>query len=142
MENGNGHPVTKSELQAILQVALSAQREDFHASFTAQKEDFRAALTAQKEELRAALTAQRQELRAELQTQRLEFQSALTAQKDELLETIRDVETNLLTSFHNYARDQQARLHSLEISDRDLVVRLQAIEDRLLFLESKQPPSV
>jgi hypothetical protein len=131
MENGNGHPVTKSELQAILQVALSAQREDFHASFTAQKEDFRAALTAQKEELRA-----------ELHTQRLEFQTALTAQKDELLETIRDVETNLLTSFHNYARDQQARLHSLEISDRDLVVRLQAIEDRLLFLESKQPPSV
>ena len=120
MENGNGHPVTKSELQAILQAALSAQSEDF-----------RAALSTQREELHAALTAQKDELHA-----------ALTAQKDELLETIRNVETHLLTEFHRYGQGQQIRLHSLEVSDRDLVLRLAIIEQRLLALESQRPPSV
>jgi hypothetical protein len=120
MENGNGHPLTKSELQEILKAALSSQKEDFQAALSSQKEDFKAAFSAQKNELYAALTAQ----------------------KDELLETIRDVETHLLTEFHRYAQGQQVRLHSLEMSDRDLVLRLAIIEDRLLALESKRPPTV
>jgi hypothetical protein len=61
---------------------------------------------------------------------------------DSSIETMRDIETSLLTSFHNYARGQQARMHGLEraqTADRDIVLRLQSLEDRLLDLESRFP---
>ena len=116
----NGHPVTKSELQAILQAALTAQGQDFRAGLSVQREDFHAALSAQKDE----------------------FHSALAEQQYELLETIRNVETHLLTEFHRYAQSQQIRLHGLEVSDRDLVLRLALLEQRVLALESQRPPSV
>jgi len=70
------------------------------------------------------------------------LQTALTAQKDELIQKMRDIETNLLTSFHGYGRGIQARMHSLESGGVDVNIRLAAIEDRLLALESRRPPSV
>lgn len=59
-------------------------------------------------ELRAALTETKIELRDELR-------AALTETKDELTELMRQIETNLLTEFHRYAKSQQVRLHSLEL---------------------------
>jgi|HubBroStandDraft_1064217.scaffolds.fasta_scaffold204267_2 hypothetical protein len=93
----NGHPITKAELQAVLNAALSAQSK---------------------------------ELRAEM-----------SAQKDELIEFMRQIETNLLTEFHRYAKGQQVRLHTLESNGSDLVLRLATIEERLLALESQRPPT-
>jgi hypothetical protein len=72
-----------------------------------------------------------------------ELQAALTATKnelrDELVEFMRQIETNLLTEFHRYAKSQQVRLHSLEMGESDLKARLAVIEERLLALEVRRP---
>jgi hypothetical protein len=171
----NGHPVTKAELQEVLEAALTAQdgklqasltdlRHDFKGALTAQdrklqasltdlRHDFKAALATQDgklqtslaefgQEFKAALTAQDYKFTAKLEAQDDKFTAALTAQQIELNELMRQIETNLLTEFHRYATGQQARMHTLEITDRDLVLRLASIEDRLLALESRRPPTV
>jgi hypothetical protein len=69
------------------------------------------------------------------------LKAALKAQKDELLETMRQIETNLLTEFHRYGQGQQLRLHRLETGDANVVSRLAIIEERLLALETRRPPS-
>jgi hypothetical protein len=61
---------------------------------------------------------------------------------DELTETMRQIETNLLTEFHRYGKGQQIRLHSLESRDALVTERLAIIEERLLHLESRRPPTV
>ena len=68
--------------------------------------------------------------------------AALTATKNEVVEAMRQIETNLLTEFHRYAKGQQARMHTLENGHSDFILRLATIEDRLLALESRRPPSV
>jgi archaellum component FlaC len=67
---------------------------------------------------------------------------AIDKRLDESLETIRNVETNLLTAFHNYARGQQARMHQTEANDRDMLLRLQSLEERMLDLESRFPKRI
>jgi hypothetical protein len=61
---------------------------------------------------------------------------------DELTETMRQIETNLLTEFHRYGKGQQLRLHTLESRDAIITERLAIIEERLLHLESRRPPTV
>jgi len=85
-----------------------------------------------KADLAAALAALKTELKAELKTGIV----------DELTEVIRQIETNLLTEFHRYGKGQQLRLHSLENRDAVLTERLAIIEERLLHLESRRPPTL
>jgi hypothetical protein len=79
---------------------------------------------------------------------RTEFDSGLQglraeirAQKDELIDAIRQIETNLLTEFHRYAKGQNARVHNVEVGESDLKLRLSVVETRLLALETRLPPS-
>jgi hypothetical protein len=58
---------------------------------------------------------------------------------DQMTELIRQTETNLFTSFHGYAKGQTARLHSMEIHQNDVNIRLAAIEERILNLETRRP---
>lgn len=81
-----------------------------------------------KADLTAALTALKTDLKAEI--------------VDELTEVMRQIETNLLTEFHRYGKGQQIRLHSLENRDALVTERLAIIEERLLHLESRRPPTV
>jgi hypothetical protein len=111
----NGHPITKVELLA----ALTAQSKDLHAALSAQSKDLHAALSAQSKELR----------------------SEMSALRDELKEFSRQIETNLLTEFHRYAKGQLVRLHKLETADSDIVLQLATIEERILYLESQRPPT-
>jgi hypothetical protein len=55
---------------------------------------------------------------------------------------MRQIETNLLTEFHRYGKGQQLRLHTLESRDAIVTERLAIIEERLLHLESRRPPTV
>jgi hypothetical protein len=71
-----------------------------------------------------------------------DLKSALTELKDELMAEMRQIETNLLTEFHRYGKGQQIRLHSLESRDAIVTERLAIIEERLLHLESRRPPTV
>jgi hypothetical protein len=65
----------------------------------------------------------------------------LVAVRDDLLESMRQIETNLLTEFHRYAKSQNARVHNVEISEHDMKLRLSILEDRVLALETRIPPS-
>jgi hypothetical protein len=55
---------------------------------------------------------------------------------------MRQIETNLLTEFHRYGKGQQLRLHTLESRESLVTERLAVIEERLLHLESRRPPTV
>jgi hypothetical protein len=59
---------------------------------------------------------------------------------EKVVETMRDIETHMLTEFHRYARGQQARMHALESGEHDVKLRLGALEERVLELESRLRP--
>jgi hypothetical protein len=69
-----------------------------------------------------------------------ELDSAVRGLKDELVDAMRQIETNLLTEFHRYAKGQNARAHNLEVGESDLKLRLSTLEDRVLALETRVPP--
>lgn len=75
-------------------------------------------------EFKAGQAALKAELKAEL-TQELES-------------FMRQVETNILTAFHGYARGVSTRLHTLDISEQDVRSRLGILEDRVLALETRR----
>ncbi len=70
-----------------------------------------------------------------------ELDSAVGDLKDELIDAMRQIETNLLTGFHRYAKGQNARIHNVEVGETDMKLRLSALEDRVLNLETRIPPS-
>jgi hypothetical protein len=70
-----------------------------------------------------------------------ELDSAIGDLKDELVDSMRQIETNLLTEFHRYAKGQTARLHNVEVSEHDMKLRLSVLEDRVLALETRIPPA-
>jgi hypothetical protein len=69
------------------------------------------------------------------------FFDAMRSQKNDLVDSMRQIETNLLTEFHRYAKGQNARVHNVEIGEADMKVRLSTLEDRVLALETRLPPS-
>jgi len=80
----------------------------------------------------------RQELDEVLAKFRTEFKAELT---DELTAVMRTIETNLLTAFHSYAQGAAARFGGLEVTDRELRMRMDALESRVLALETRRPPA-
>jgi len=72
---------------------------------------------------------------------RTDFDSGLRDLRDNLVDSMRQIETNLLTEFHRYAKGQSARLHNVEVSEHDMKLRLSVLEDRVLALETRIPPS-
>ena len=57
---------------------------------------------------------------------------------DRITELIRDTETKLLTAFHGYAKGTSARLQRVEISESANAARIEALESRVLELETRQ----
>jgi hypothetical protein len=72
---------------------------------------------------------------------KVELDSAVGDLKGELIDAMRQIETNLLTEFHRYAKGQNARVHNVEVGETDMKLRLSALEDRVLALETRIPPS-
>jgi hypothetical protein len=70
-----------------------------------------------------------------------DLRSEIRSQKDRLIDSMRQIETNLLTEFHRYAKGQNARVHDVEVGESDLKLRLSVLEDRVLSLETRLPPS-
>jgi hypothetical protein len=68
---------------------------------------------------------------------RQEFDTGLATHDERLMEFMRQVETNLLTAFHSYAKGQYARLHTMETIDQELRIRMETLEDRVLSLETR-----
>jgi hypothetical protein len=67
-----------------------------------------------------------------------ELKQELRQGVDTLTELVRQFETNLLTSFHSYAKGQSARMHAIEIGNAAVAERLAALEDRVLNLETRR----
>ena len=85
--------------------------------------------------------ATRSELDSAIGSLKSELVDAMRSQKNELLDSMRQIETNLLTEFHRYAKGQNARIHNVEVSENDMKLRLSVLEDRVLALETRIPPS-
>jgi len=62
----------------------------------------------------------------------------IKAAEERAQEFARGIETSLLTSFHGHAKAQTARLHTLDTVAHDYGIRLAAIEERLLNLETRR----
>jgi hypothetical protein len=57
---------------------------------------------------------------------------------DSLTEMMRDIETKMLTAFHGYAKGTGARIQRTEISEAANAARIEALESRVLELETRQ----
>jgi hypothetical protein len=67
-------------------------------------------------------------------------QAEIKAAKEEAQEFARAIETNLLTAFHGHAKGQTARLHTAESTTHDMGIRIAALEERMLNVETRRPP--
>ena len=79
--------------------------------------------------------------KAELDSAVGDIRGEIRSQKDDLVDSMRQIETNLLTEFHRYAKSQSARLHNVEVGENDMKLRLSVLEERVLALETRIPPS-
>jgi hypothetical protein len=77
------------------------------------------------------------ELKQELKQ---EFRQEMKHLADSLTEMMRDTETKLLTAFHGYAKGTGARIQRTEISEAANAARIEALESRVLDLETRQRP--
>jgi len=56
-----------------------------------------------------------------------------------VLESMRDMQTEILRGLERFARGNFARMHRLEVSDNDLNERLNALEERITAIETRLP---
>jgi hypothetical protein len=77
-----------------------------------------------------------QELEARMDAK---LNAAMEAVVDRLTELVRNVETNLLTCFHGYGKGQAGRMTALEVGEAVVKQRLDALEPRVLNLETRRP---
>jgi hypothetical protein len=71
---------------------------------------------------------------------RAEIRAEIRAAEDRAQEFARGIETNLLTAFHGHAKGQTARLHTAELTTHDMGIRIAALEERVLNIETRRPP--
>jgi len=85
------------------------------------------------EQLRGALDSAVETIIQTLQTE-------IRAAEERTQEFGRGIETNLLTAFHGHAKGQTARLHTAELTTYDMGIRIAALEERVLNIETRQRP--
>ena len=59
---------------------------------------------------------------------------------DRLTEVMRDMQTEILKGLQAFAKGNFARFNSLESNQNDLNIRMAALEERVLYLETRRPP--
>ena len=122
-------PVTRQELHE----ALNRFAMDITAVVRAETSELKAEIAEVKADV-AGVKADVAEVKADL----AELKAEIKAAEERSQEFARGIETNLLTSFHGHAKAQTARLHTLDTVTHDYGLRLAAIEERLLNLESRR----
>ncbi len=80
--------------------------------------------------------ADRNEVRAIVHEELSGAEARLT---ERLTETMRDMQSEILGGLERFARGNFARMHRLESSDEDLAERVNALEERVLALETRRP---
>ena len=69
---------------------------------------------------------------------RTELKAELSDLKAAVSEQIRDIETALLRAFQNYAQGVAAQIQRLTVSDSATEIRMVALENRVLELETRR----
>ena len=77
------------------------------------------------------------QVRAIVREEAVALESRLT---ERLTERMRDMQSEILRGIEAFARGNFARMHRLETSDTDTNTRLAALEERVLYLETRRPP--
>jgi hypothetical protein len=76
---------------------------------------------------------------------KVELVQAIAESEARITATVREIETNLLRAFHDYALGVSVRFRKIEADlsniDAAALARLDAVEQRLLSLEMRLPPS-
>lgn len=80
----------------------------------------------------------KQEFKQEMLASRQEMEHQFRHFADSLTEMMRDIETKMLTAFHGYAKGTGARIQRTEISEAANAARIEALESRVLELETRQ----
>jgi len=60
--------------------------------------------------------------------------------KEHATETARDLQTGILRGLEAFARGNFARLHAIESGQSDIAIRVTALEERVLYLETRRNP--
>jgi hypothetical protein len=92
------------------------------------------------QDLNQALDCAVEAIAAAVQAASAEQRAAIEAAEARTQEFARDIETKLLNAFHIYALGQTARLSTAETAAYNMGVRMAALEDRVLSLETRQRP--
>jgi hypothetical protein len=92
------------------------------------------------QQLRDALDHAVGAITAAIQTGAAQLRTEIQAAQDRAQEFARGIETNLLTAFHGHAKGQTARLHTAELTAHDMGIRIAALEERVLNIETRQRP--
>jgi len=74
--------------------------------------------------------------------QRITERAAAAEQRitERAAEIARDLQTEILRGLEAFARGNFARFHSVESQAADLHTRITALEERVLYLETRRPP--
>ena len=59
---------------------------------------------------------------------------------DRLTEVMRDMQTEILKGLQAFAKGNFTRFHTVESTQTDLNIRMAALEERVLYLETPRPP--
>lgn len=62
---------------------------------------------------------------------------AVQASEDRLVETMRDIQTEILKAFYSFAESNRQRVAQLEGNQAAIITRIGVLEDRMLQLERK-----
>ena len=66
--------------------------------------------------------------------------AAITAAEERAAERARDMQTEILKGLVSFAKGNFARFNSLESHQTDLNIRMAALEERVMYLETRRPP--
>ena len=92
------------------------------------------------QQIAALIAASEQRILAAIAAEIATVRAEIAAAEARAQEFARDIETSLLRAFHGHAKGQTARLHSAEVISSDLAVRIAALEERMLNVETRRPP--
>jgi hypothetical protein len=76
----------------------------------------------------------------ELEATEQRITAAITAAEERADERARDLQTEILRGLESFARGNFARFHTVESNQTDINTRMAALEERVLYLETRRPP--
>jgi Glu-tRNA(Gln) amidotransferase subunit E-like FAD-binding protein len=92
------------------------------------------------EQITAIVAAAEQRTAQAIEAAKGETAQAIEGAKGETVEAMRDMQTEILRGLEAFARGNFARMHRIETSDADTNTRISALEERVLYLETRRPP--